>query len=322
MPHYFEWIVVNKLSINNKKTKKIIFYNYYIVYNKMKLYKNKLFIINICLIIILLIAVNFSCYKSLKESFTQNVQIPKVIWTYWNTIELPEFIQNCITTWKNHNPDWTINILNDDNIKDYLDVDINQYKFIDSHTRKSDIIRCMILAKYGGVWSDASIIMYKSIENLPLNQYDFVGYYIDKFTSNSDYPVIENWFFACIPGCKFMNLWKDAFLSINDYDSVESYIKFVQSTTNLQKIEGLEYLAMHVAAQYVLQHKISKEEIKQNMYLLKAEDGPFKYLVENNWENEKAVKSICNSDKSNIIFYKLRGVERPYANNLPCLFDI
>ena len=278
---------------------------------------------HICLIALLVICIIIGSYKKYKESFTQEDDkgIPKIIWTYWNTEELPEFIQKCIATVKKHNPSWQVNIVNDDNIKNYIDVDINQYKFIDSHARRSDVIRCLILAKYGGVWSDASIIMYKHLEELPLKQYEFIGYYLDGFTTNMDYPVLESWFFACVPGCKFMQLWKDAFLDINNFDSVELYLEHIKATTDLQKLHNPAYLTIHAAAQYVLQNKMSKYEIKEKMHFLKAEDGPLKYLVDNNWYNEQAVQSICESDKSNIIFYKLRSTERPFAEKNDCIFE-
>lgn len=281
-----------------------------------------LHVINVSLVILLLLVIIISSYSVLKEPFTQRKEIPKIIWTYWHTAELPQFIQNCINSFNTQNPSWTINILNDKNIKEYIDDDLGKYKFIDSHARRSDVIRCLILAKYGGVWSDASIIMYNSLEKLPLNKYDFIGYYLDGFTTDHDYPVIESWFFACVKGCKFMQLWKDAFLSINDFDSVQAYIEYIKPRTNLQKIYDPLYLAIHAAAQYVLQNQMSKEEIKENMYLMKAEDGPFKYLVDNDWQNEKAVQSICDTNKSDILFYKLRSPERPFAEKYDCIFSL
>jgi hypothetical protein len=261
------------------------------------------------------------------EGFTLQQEIPKIIWTYWHEEKLPDIIQKCIATWKQHNPTYEINILNDKNLSKYLpDISFDKYKFATTHQRKSDMIRLNILAKYGGVWSDASIIMNKSLDDLFVNKTaEFIGYYIELFTTNHDYPVIENWFFACKPNTKFINTWRDVFLTINNYETVEEYVAHMKINTDFQNIDDPNYLSMHIAAQYVLQNMMSIDEIKSRLLLQKAEDGPFKYLVDNNWQTEQSIDSLCNSRSDDIIFDKLRGIERGFIENNPdkykCLFE-
>ena len=47
--------------------------------------------------------------------------------------------------------------------------------------------------------------------------------------------------------------------------------------------------------------------------LLSAEDGPFKYLVKNDWDSNKAVKDLAEFRFEPII--KLRGGERKEVDN-------
>lgn len=37
--------------------------------------------------------------------------IPKIIWTFWDTAHIPEIIQKCIRGWQKHNPNYKIIIL-------------------------------------------------------------------------------------------------------------------------------------------------------------------------------------------------------------------
>ena len=54
--------------------------------------------------------------------------IPKIIWTYWDTPQIPQYIQDCINTWRIHcKNDWDINILNRETIKKLA---MESYKFL------------------------------------------------------------------------------------------------------------------------------------------------------------------------------------------------
>jgi hypothetical protein len=73
---------------------------------------------------------------------------------------------------------------------------------------------------------------------------------------------------------------------------------------DVQRIPNPNDLAMHIAAQKVLQ--IDKYPVDR-LILQKAEDGPFRYLVEAGWNSEKAVRwGIANQ----FLIMKFRGGER------------
>ena len=117
--------------------------------------------------IILLLVLNQ--YSEFYENSTpKNPKIPKIIWSYWDQgiKSSPLIVKKCFKNWKKYNPDWDINILNDSNINQY----INTYhidtinKENSSVQKKSDMIRFLLLIKYGGVWLDSSIILTESLE--------------------------------------------------------------------------------------------------------------------------------------------------------------
>jgi hypothetical protein len=153
--------------------------------------------------------------------------IPKVIWTFWDTEELPEFIQKCIETWKFHNSDYEINVLSMDNYKKYISVDITQFKHYSMSRPQltSDYIRICILKEHGGVWMDASIICIKPIKFKA--DTEFFAYYKDNygFDGKYKYPMIDSWFLATTKNNTFINeLCVEFTANMDNYYSTGSYV--------------------------------------------------------------------------------------------------
>jgi hypothetical protein len=300
--------------------------------------KNKYIKLTISIFLILtLVIFLFQLFKT-KEFFEENNDknmIPKKIWTFWNG-EIPNVVNKCINTWKKYNPEYKITLLNKENLSQYLpELDISNMKNIDSDARLSDIIRLNILAKEGGIWSDASIICLQPFDwiNDLHNKEDseFVGYYIDSFTIpqyKDKSPVIESWFFACVPQSKFVCDWRDEFSKITKFNSINDYLNDLKSqSVNFQNIAMPNYLTIHISAQKVLQGNK-----KYKLSLVKAEDDAFKYLTQNGWDSKKAIKNLvdCTNEpiKSNSScsflqgkIIKLRGDERKEIDSIDTPLD-
>jgi hypothetical protein len=263
----------------------------------------------------------------IKKSSNFSNDIPKTIWTFWDSDAIPDSVKRCIDSWKKSNPDYSVIILNKNNLKTYLpEIDVFSLKHNDKPARTSDFVRLNILPKYGGVWADATIIINKPLSHIFSPQHNFTGFYLDGFTTNIDYPVIESWFFACTKGNDFVSKWRDAFMMLNNHETPDKYSEWVRNQgVDTQKINDLNYLAIHVAAQYVLQKEMTPGSIKSNLNILKAEDGPYKYLTASNWDSNKAVENLCkNKNLKDTTFIKLRGPERNILesrSNLKCIFD-
>ena len=258
-------------------------------------------------------------------------EIPKIIWTYWDSDQLPEVVQLCIETWKKTNPDYTIHIVSKKTLNSYLPGNtIFSFPHCKSSpARTSDFIRLYLLYKYGGFWIDASIILNGSLNYFlkiqEESKCEFIGYYLSSFTTRPEFPVIESWFLVAVPKSKVVKVWLDCFLLINKYVWLESYIDWVRNEekVDLQKISSPIYLSIHVACQHMLQKFLTPEEIQSKIYLEKAEDGPFKYLAENNWDSEKALLSTCSNPSLRTLVYKMRGKERSTIERnkeLLCIF--
>eukprot|EP01083_Nonionella_stella_P027030 74340_1 len=132
----------------------------------------------------------------LLEQNEAKITIPdKVIWQFWDKKEdeMPVNIQLCVDSVRNNNPDWTHVLLTPHNIWNY--VNQNELKLpsnllqYEKACHVSDVIRVAILAKYGGIYCDATIICFRDCQFMNFNYiwdellmaqaYDFVGFRYD-----------------------------------------------------------------------------------------------------------------------------------------------
>jgi hypothetical protein len=216
-------------------------------------------------------------------------QIPKHIWTFWDSEVLPPFIKKCINTWRIHNPDYKITILNKNNIESYLgryeSNKIINWKYNDSPQRFSDLVRLSILEKYGGIWMDASVVCQK-----PLNWIhgSCVMYSIPELSKD---PVLESWFIACTRNNRFIKELNSEFRSVN---SIDEYV----SKVSTNGIDHPNYLLIYVCARKVF-HKYPYD-----VTILDATKGPY------NYHTYGGVSSLLTHDQSHQNLLKFRHDDR------------
>lgn len=102
----------------------------------------------------------------------------KVIWLYWNDGDLknaPFVVRKAIDSWTYHNAaNWTVIRLNKYNLHQFMDTSLIDSKKQMSIQARSDMIRLTLLARYGGVWADATMLCMEPLDhwiwdNLPKN---------------------------------------------------------------------------------------------------------------------------------------------------------
>jgi len=233
-------------------------------------------------------------YKSLSPF--HNVfakKIPNTIWTFWEG-EYNPVINSCIRSWKTHNPTWRVVVLNKNNLNKYLPhFDIEKWSScLKSIQHFSDIVRCKILLKNGGIWCDASILCFGSfdwiIDLQKKKKYEFIGYHINN--DNPNYPVIENWFFAAIPNSILIKKWCAQLSRVNQYKNTSDFVDKLKTECDISKVSIPYYLWMHCAMQKVLQ-----TNDKFHYKIFSAQKGPFKFLDNNKWDHKMALDEICNN---------------------------
>lgn len=127
--------------------------------------------------------------------------IPKTIWMMWlqGLDNAPYIVQKCYASWKKHNPDWNIVFLDESNYRDYVDIQ----KTLDTDNQieiqaKANLIRIQLLAKYGGVWVDATCFCLKPLDDW-LQEHARSGFFA--FNRPSSGRLMDNWFMASSNDC-------------------------------------------------------------------------------------------------------------------------
>ena len=132
----------------------------------------------------------------------------KIIFILWfqGFENAPELVKKCLQSWEFHNPDWNIIKLNNNNLGNYIDISTYLKKKI-NYTALSDIVRCALLKKYGGLWVDSTVFC-----NKPLNSW--LPSYIKEgfFAFNKPAPdrLLSSWFLYSEKNHFIINNWLES----------------------------------------------------------------------------------------------------------------
>ena len=242
----------------------------------------------------------------------QDEIIPKIIWMYWEG-KLPKFVQKCVENIKNKNPDYEVNFLTPDTVHSFCDIDYARLVHA-TPQQKADLIRFELIYQYGGIWLDASIIVYESlswIQDLVIKyNTNCFAFYRAKNTINPKFPVLENWLLASTAKNIFFRQWFDELSSAIEMGP-KAYIQQIKNSEVdakdiFQEIGRLEYLVAYVAWQKVMRTPLP------SMTLINCDKNAFFYQVKNKWMKEKVLIDMAlNYPPSELPkLIKLAGKER------------
>ncbi len=243
---------------------------------------------------------------------TNDIQIPKIIWIYWDN-ELPELIQKCIKNTQKLNPSYQLIILNNANIHQYSKIDFSEYNQLTPQLQ-SDLLRLNLLYNNGGIWLDASVVLYQDLDWIEdlchRNQTSSFGYYRYSNTTIKEFPVIESWLLATEKKNIFFKLWFEEL----DYAikfGIKNYIKEIESTYNnyheyFQNIGLLEYLVIYVVCQKV------QRKYPASFSLIDCDKNAFLYQSLNDFSNIHFIESLILNLRPRTMPYliKLIGADR------------
>ena len=117
--------------------------------------------------------------------------LPKTIWFLWlqGLDKAPSIVSKCYESWVRHNPGWEIIFLDENNLPDYITIKPMQI----TTQALSDIIRINLLAKYGGIWVDATCFCTKPLDSW-IERYVTQGFFA--FEKPGDDRMLSSWFMA------------------------------------------------------------------------------------------------------------------------------
>ena len=175
-------------------------------------------------------------YKNFEYIKTDN-EIVKKIWIFWmqGEEEAPDIVKKCIESVKNqYQNEYEIIILTNKNVKDYIgeksggENNIPNYifekyekKYI-TNTQFSDILRLCLLAKYGGIWIDATVLLTGKIPENILKS-DFFCFHSQPFYT------INNWLLVAKKNNYIINTMRKVMLEYWKYEITNKLEKQIVS---------------------------------------------------------------------------------------------
>lgn len=252
--------------------------------------------------------------------------LPKIVWTHWDSDTPPEHTQKTIERMRKMLPDWQVNFITTDKFLSSINQEEIPPHFSTLRVEwQADWIRLKLLKQYGGCWIDSGIILNQSINNLyrdcVSNRADLLVFKILGMQSNPKYPVAENWFIMAPPQSPVVCVWLEEF-------ERAIKMKFRQYKAALQQ-EGVDLQKIMVKPRdiYLMQHSCFQKVIQQRLpphakiVYHTAEDTMFKLHAKDcKWDQSCISKKLqdvtyCKS----IPYIKLRGADRKNVNILPLL---
>ena len=191
-----------------------------------------------------------------RPSFVQSakvVKIPKIIHQIWlGPKRPPGFFLKFRESWQKLHPDWEYRLWTDSDLATY-DFDLRDlYDASDNFGEKSDILRCEILLKYGGVYVDTDFECIKPLDEL-LYKYDFFTGIEPphEIPESSRVMLVSNALIGTVPGHPILKKWKslirdrwhkaqeECFTNI-EKTLVRTFLSFGRAVE--EKIESTEYV--------------------------------------------------------------------------------
>ena len=167
--------------------------------------------------------------------------IPRLIWTFWSTPLLPEFVAACLSTLEEQNPAWTIHLIRPN------DTQFEQPPAGMSLTpaQLADWYRLSAASKFGGVWVDASVIALQGLESwVNLDNAVLQGWSLE--TTQVNDRSMSSWAFATPPAFPFVIRWRENFKHALTVGT-DKYVASLPVSVTGRCLQNDSYLAVVVA---------------------------------------------------------------------------
>jgi hypothetical protein len=151
-----------------------------------------------------------ACKEQVEEDRSPQDILPPLIWIFWwdGTGTMPPIIKACYNSVLRHRNGYKIELITKDNFQNFISVPEHILEKVKAKiitiTHFSDILRMSLLASYGGLWLDASILVTDTIQ---LGKTSF--FTIKRDFGGSDVPR-RRWTGFCLGGQKNSLLFKFA----------------------------------------------------------------------------------------------------------------
>lgn len=179
--------------------------------------------------------------------------VPKIIWVYWESSKENLLVELCFDSMRLNCSDFELKVLNKSNISDYVDISVLEQKEL-KPAIIADFIRLTLLAKYGGVWIDASTYLTENLDWVlnKLKKGSVFTFYSDFCTKTLSRPIIENWFIVAEPNNAFILAWLNEFTNCILSENPYTYYSNFKGNPIIQNIPNTDYLMCYISAAIVM----------------------------------------------------------------------
>lgn len=154
--------------------------------------------------------------------------LKKMIFSYWHQgfDNAPDIIKACVERFQKLCPDWQVVLLDSESVLEFVDLPpIPQGKWRRLElAHRSDLLRTGLLIKYGGVWADPTVWLYKPLDTWLPNVLS-AGLFM--FYRPGRDRVVSNWFIAAEKENRLLHRQYErlcAYWSENEFDNLDGEI--------------------------------------------------------------------------------------------------
>lgn len=94
------------------------------------------------------------------------MQDSRSIWMYWEGERMPEFVRWSIATVQHHRGSLSLNLLDQDSVRDYLPELGPDWRKLQKPAHRADYVRTRLVHRYGGLWLDADMAVLSPLAPL------------------------------------------------------------------------------------------------------------------------------------------------------------
>jgi hypothetical protein len=148
--------------------------------------------------------------------------VPRRLWILWfqGLPSAPFLVRRCVRSWIELNPTWDIVVLDSSNLHRHVSLEIpDRIMRKLSLAHQSDLVRLALLARYGGVWADATTICRRPLDDW-IDDCGRSGFFA--FRKPGRDRIMSNWFMASESGCALVAKLGErltAFFTDNDFQA-------------------------------------------------------------------------------------------------------
>lgn len=241
---------------------------------------------------------------------TSYLPAPRVIWSYWHDDTPPLSVRMARRSWAIFAPDYEVRMLSRGNVESLLGPVPRRIEKR-GHAALSDWVRLEALKRSGGLWMDASILLFAPIEEIlpqsgDTNHQPFL-YYNRERSTNQDSPMLESWMILAPANCDLVRRWaheyKIASVARTPYRRLMS-AAFRRPI--LQKYPDISYFTVFGALQVAL---LKIKTLTPRM--ADSELGPYMLHHRFGYDSVTISAALMSGDTDGVLAVKLRNGDRP-----------